>query len=465
MGKWTRRAFLSAAALTGGGIVVGVAMRPGRRVDGLMPLVAGDGETLVHAFIKISMDNTITAIVPHGEMGQGAQTALAQMVAEELDADWSRILVQEAPAHGEYAFYSIGRGFQFQGLDFPDLLVPTIDGVMMRLADSMNLQITGGSMSVRVTGRYSMQVAGAATRDLLRRAAADAWHVPLEEVLTENSQLLHAGSSRRAPYAEFAAAAARQTPSYTPTLKQPTDYRLMGRSMPRLDIPPKVDGTARFALDVRLPGMVYATVMRAPVFGAPVARVDDTAALAIDGVIAVIRVPAAQSKDRVGGFSAGESVAVVADSYWTATRGLRALKVEWGVTPNDSVSSHSIFDQFDQALAAETDVINDHVTGDAKRALAAADSVISADYRVPYLAHTCMEPLNATAEITNGQCSVWVGCQNPLGFRRAIAAAIDFEEHNVTVHNQLMGGARRLGSTNSAHCESDRSSGSNDLGP
>ena len=139
MKKWTRRAFVTAGVVAGGGILVGVAMRPGNLADDLQDIVAGDDETLVHAFVKIDKDNVVTAIVPHGEMGQGAQTALAQMLAEELDADWERVRFEEAPAVAEYSTYTLGRGLILNGVDLPDFVVPTFDGVMMRVANSMNM--------------------------------------------------------------------------------------------------------------------------------------------------------------------------------------------------------------------------------------------------------------------------------------------------------------------------------------
>ena len=166
---------------------------------------------------------------------------------------------------------------------------------MMMLSDSLDLQVTGGSMSVRVTGTYGMRVAGAATRDMLKRAAAKEWGVPAAEITTEKSMLIHDSSSRREPYAAFAAAAAEMTPSYTPKLKELSDYKIMGKPVQRLDIPSKVDGSAMFALDIRLPGMVYATVTRSPVFGGKVVSVDDAAARAVNGVLDVIPLPASSA--------------------------------------------------------------------------------------------------------------------------------------------------------------------------
>ncbi|MEO0346629.1 MAG: molybdopterin cofactor-binding domain-containing protein [Pseudomonadota bacterium] len=440
MNNWTRRAFIGAGVITGGALLVGVAIRPGRRVDKLAALVEGEDETLVHAFIKIDTDNGVTVIVPHSEMGQGAQTALAQMAADELDADWEQVRIEEAPAAGEYALYTIGRGFLLKDVDLPKILIPTVDGAMMRVADSMGLQITGGSISVRVTGMYGMRVAGAATRDLLRRAAAAAWDVPSEDVETNCGQLKHAASGRTARYAEFAEAAAQLKPTYTPTFKDPSEYTIMGQSVERLDLPSKVDGSARFALDVRLPNMVYATVSQAPVFGARVASLDADDALAIDGVLAVHRLPETGFDSSIGGFDLGESVAVVASSYWLAKKGLQALSIQWTQTGHEAVSSDSLYEQFAETLSSGADVVTDTATGDVAEAGARAAYGIEATYRVPFLAHTCMEPLNATADVRDGRCELWVGCQNPLGFRHAMAAVLGLEYDDVTVHNQFMGG-------------------------
>ncbi|MEM9105335.1 MAG: molybdopterin cofactor-binding domain-containing protein [Pseudomonadota bacterium] len=441
MKKWTRRGFIAAGVVAGGGILVGVALRPGNLADDLQETMATDGETLVHAYVKIDAQNMVTAIVPHSELGQGAQTALAQMLAEELDADWEKVRFEEAPAIGEYGGYAIGRGVLLEGVDLPSFLVPSVEGVMMRLADTLDLQITGGSLSVRATGQYGMRIAGAATRDMLKRAASDAWNVPVSEIETADSTLIHPATSRSEPYARFATAAAQMTPSYTPALKDPSQFKIMGRSVERHDIPSKTDGTAQFALDVRLPDMVYASTLRSPVFGARIARLDDTAAKAIDGVIDVLRLPSSQSESMVGGYpETGESVAVVAESYWIAQNALLELDIEWTETGNEAVSTQTIFDQHANDLSSSQDRESDLQVGDTDAALAAADKTIEAEYRVPYLAHTCMEPLNATARIQDGHCEVWVGCQNPLGFRRAIAQALDIDDSNVTLENHFMGG-------------------------
>ena len=440
MGKWTRRAFLTTGVIAGGGLIVGVAMRPGNQAGELSDLLGDDGGQFVHAYVRIDRDNTITAMVPHSEMGQGAQTALAQMLAEELDADWNDMRIEEAPAIGAYSHYSLGRKYLLKGINFPDFIVPSVDGAMMKLMDNLGLQVTGGSMSIRMTGSLGMRVAGASTRQMLRKAAASAWQVPLKDITTDNSHLVHTPSSRREPYASFVNEVAKMTPSQTPEFKKAEDYKIVGKFVPRLDIPSKVDGSAQFALDVRRPGMLYATVIRAPVFGATIVSIDDQAARKIDGVVDVIELPQAQSNMMIGGFQSSPAVAVIADSYWTAKKGRETLNITWSDVDLAARSSTDIFAQFAKDITASEERQSDRLQGDTPTQFLNASKVIEADYTVPFLAHTCMEPLNATAEISNGQCEIWVGCQNPLGFRKAVAEALSVDEEKVTLHNQLMGG-------------------------
>ncbi|MEQ8858093.1 MAG: xanthine dehydrogenase family protein molybdopterin-binding subunit [Pseudomonadales bacterium] len=429
MGKWTRRAFIATGSVAGGALLVGIVIRPGDRRGELAPLVAGDGEHLVHAWVKLAADNSVTAIVPHSEMGQGAQSALAQMLADELDARWEDVRVLEAPAADGYANYALAKGFLAGGLDIPRVLVPTVDGAMMKISDLMHLQITGGSLSVRTTGVYGMRVAGAAARQVLLAAAAARWEVPESELSGKDGQVIHPGSGRSAPYAEFAEAAGRLQPSATPTLKTPDQFTLMGRSVPRLDIPQKVTGAANFGIDAQVPGMLHAAIRRAPVFGARVQRVDETAALAMSGVHRVVTLD--------------DAVAVVADGYWQAQQALDKVQVSWTATEVDGIDSDGLFAQFERDMdtaVANGDEHTDLAVGDARGALARSDRVVEASYRVPYLAHACMEPMNATARVADGACELWTSTQNPLGFRYAVAEALEFDADRVTVHNAYMGG-------------------------
>ena len=440
MGKWTRRAFISTGLLVGGGFAVGVALRPGNRTGELSKYVTDDGETLVHAWVKLDGKNQVTAIVPHSEMGQGVGTALAQMLADELDANWDLVSFEYAPAVSAFSNYSVAKAGLLGSVDLPDSIVPTIDGIMIRTASALDLQITGGSMSVRGSGVFGMRIAGAAVREMLVTAAAEEWNVPVDEVVARESQLVHAKSGRTAPFSAFAEAAAQLPAPATPRLKSYDEFTIMGRDVQRHDIPSKVDGTAVFAMDVTLPGMLYATARRAPVFDGELDHFDDTRAREMAGVVDVVDLPPSEANPFIGKFKAAGSVAVVADSFWSAKKGLEAVDITWKKTANDSVTTEEIFEQFDRDIEAGVERQPDIVEGDLEEAMASAHSVVEADYRAPFLAHTCMEPLNATARVEDGQCEIWIGCQSPLGFRQAVADALGFEPDQVTLHNCLMGG-------------------------
>ena len=429
MGKWTRRAFITTGVVAGGALVVGVALRPGRRHAELADAIAGEGEAVVNAYVKIDADNRITAIVPHSEMGQGAQTALTQMLADELDADWEDVGFEEAPAIDAYANWALGKGYILGDAQIPEILVPTIDGAFMQVAGAMHLQVTGGSMSVRTTGVYGMRVAGAAARQMLLETAADAWSVPVSELTAEHTHVVHAGSGRRAPFAEFAAAAGERTPPRSPRLKGTDEFNIMGTSVARHDIPSKVDGSATYGIDAEVPGMKHAAVLGAPVFGAEVASLDASRAESMAGVHSVVNL--------------GNAVAVVADGYWQASQALKAVSVQWTATEHDDLDTAAIFARFDAGLdaaRASGESTADVQQGDVAGALSSAATVVESTYRVPWLAHTCMEPMNATARFENGRCEIWVGTQNPLGYRYEVAAGLGIDVEQVTLHQHTMGG-------------------------
>jgi len=425
MDKWSRRGFIAAGVVTGGALVVGVVIRPGHRTPGLAPLVTGEGESLVNTFVKIGLDDTVTAIVPHSEMGQGIGTALAQMLADEMDADWQKVEIMEAPAVSEYANYALGKGYLLSDVEIPEVLLPTVDGAFMKIAEVMDLQITGGSSSVRATGVHGMRVAGAAARQMLKEVAAARWEVSPDTLTTDNGVVFHGASGRSTRYSELAEAAGKLKPPAKPLLKRPDQFKIMGQPKARLDIPAKVDGSAVFGIDAVVPGMNYAAIRSAPVFGATVTAVDDAAALQMPGVVAVINLDVA--------------VAVVAEGYWQAEQALAKVDVTYADDHANTVDQGTIFAQF-QADRERGEGNDDLVRGDAAAALAAAETVVEAEYRVPYLAHACMEPLSATVRIAHGNCEVWVGCQNPLGFRGEVAAALDMPAERVKVYNHYMGG-------------------------
>lgn len=429
MNKWTRRAFITTGVLAGGAVIIGVAIRPGNRAAKVAPLIAGEDETVLNVWLKISPDNVVTAIVPHAEMGQGVHTTLAMMLAEEMDADWKLVSMLEAPARSEYANYALARGYLAGDAEFPAFLVDTVDGFFLTATKLMSLQITGGSTSVATTGRYAMRVAGAAAKAVLLQAAAESWAVPREELTGRDSHVIHEKSGRRAPYAQFARQAAELSQPVNPILKSPGEFRLLGTDVQKLDIPGKVDGSAMFGIDVNVPGMKYATVRASPVFGTKVKSVDEASVQDMAGVRKVVNLD--------------DAIAVIADGYWQAKQALDRLDVTFAESGDETVEQSDIFEQFarDMDAAIENgDEVVDFETGDVDSAMAGAARTIEAEYRVPYLSHAPMEPMNCTAWVHDGICEIWTGTQNPLGFAREVAGALDIDLDDVLLHNQYLGG-------------------------
>lgn len=429
MGKWTRRAFIGAGVLTGGALVIGVAVRPGNPIGELKGVLArGEGEQLINSWVKIGTDNVITAIVPHAEMGQGIHTALGQMLADELDADWDKLEIMEAPGIGAFVSADIGREFLAPTLEVPALLEPTVQGTFLKLAQAMSLQITGGSFSVRGTGQRGLRTAGAAAREMLIAAAADQWDVPASEIRTEKSMLIHEKSGKNEPYASFAAAAAEQSLPAKPKLKNPKDFNLMGKPIARKDIPAKVDGSAIFGVDADLPDMKYAAVKSSPVVGATVDSMNADKAKAMPGVLQILNM--------------GDFVAVIADGYWQAQQAVNTIETKYTKTEGDDLDQAGIFARYSAALDDAGSDGGDVETeeGDPDDSFASAATKLEAEYRAPFLAHATMEPMNCTAWLRDGKCDIWTGTQSPLGARNAVAKAAGIDVENVTLHNAFLGG-------------------------
>ena len=417
MGKWTRRAFIGAGSLVGGGFVLGIAgvtLAPGRH-----SLVSADaaekGE--LTTWITVTPDNFTTILVPHCEMGQGSQTALAMMAAEEMEADWDLVRINEAPALDAYANAYLLRAFT--GDPFPAPIGRAIDYGAYRLASWFGTQVTGGSMAVRGTG-FGMCIAGAAAREMLLQAAAERFGVPVSECTAAASRVTHAASGQSASFGELARAATAIPVPPHPALKDPDTYTLRRTARQRFDIPPKVDGSVTFGIDFTLPGMLHAAVDIAPVQGGKLVSVDPGPAENMPGVKQVVQLE--------------EAVAVVADSYWQARQALGKLSPVYDDAGHGNVSSASIFAAFDESLGDPPDMPTDAAT------------VISADYRVPFLAHATMEPMACTARVEGDQAEVWAGTQDPLNARSMAASALDFDASQVKLTNLPLGGGygRRL---------------------
>jgi isoquinoline 1-oxidoreductase subunit beta len=424
MGKWTRRTLITAGTLVGGGLALGVGVltfAPNRLRIGAKG--AGGGQHLT-TWIRITPGNEVIALIPHCEMGQGAQTGIAMMLAEELDADWGRMRIEQAPADDAYANGYILRGFAAEaGFEVPRWLERGIDYVSYKAADFAHMQITGGSSSTSATGQFGLRVAGAAAKAMLLKAAAARWKVRVDELTAKDSSVAHEPSKRSATFGQLASAAAALAPPQHPTLKPRNQYRLVGTAQARRDIPAIVDGTARYGIDLVLPEMLHAAIAAAPVPGGKLAAIDAAAARARPGVREVVRLD--------------DAVAIVADGYWQAVQALRAVPPKFTDAGHGAVNSAQLWAAHTAALDA----------GDKQPAPAKAGSrTVAAEYRVPYLAHATMEPMCATARMAEGHCEVWAGTQDPLSARQVAAKAAGIDMANVVMHNMPLGGGfgRRL---------------------
>ena len=410
MGKWTRRAFIGTGAVAGGGFVLGVTgaiFAPSRHsVRSSDPESTGE----LNTWILVTPDNIVTVLVPHCEMGQGSQTALAMMASEEMDADWSLVRVKEAPALDQYANAYIGRAF----ISVPGPLERGFDYGTYRVARIAGLQITGGSLSVRSTGHYGIRIAGAAAREMLVGAAARQFGGRASECTVSNSRITHTPSGRSATFGELSKVAVKESVPSKPVTKDPATYTLRRTAQPRIDIRSKVDGSAIYGIDFRLPGMLYAAVEIAPVFGGRLVSVDTTPAEAMPGVKQVVKMD--------------DAVAVVADTYWRARMAVAKLQPTFDDGGNGAVTSDSIFSAFDKALGPPPEMP------------AGAATVIRADYRVPFLHHATMEPMACTARVTGDRADVWAGTQDPLNARGTAAKALGISPEQVTYTNLALGG-------------------------
>jgi isoquinoline 1-oxidoreductase subunit beta len=352
-----------------------------------------------NAFIRIDGKGVVTLIIPQVEMGQGVYTSLSQIVAEELDADWSRVRVEHAPPNEKLYFNPM-----------------------------LGVQATGNSNSIRAFWKPLRQ-AGATTRACLIEAAARAWQVPAAECRTQEGKVIHDASKRKLGYGALAAGAAAITPPQDVALKDPAKFRLIGHKVKRLDTPEKTNGRAKYGIDARPPGVKIATLIKSPVLGGKVVRVDDAPALAVAGVRQVVVLD--------------DLVAVVGDHMWAAKQGLAALNITWDDGPNAAVSTDLIWSKLreaskrDGAIAKEVGQVAD-VFGKGE--------VTTAEYEMPLLAHATMEPMNCTVHLTPSSAEVWIGTQVMTRVRDAVAKAASLSPDTVTVHQHVLGGGfgRRL---------------------
>lgn len=420
-----RRTLLLGSAAIAGGLVVGYRAFAGSYERQASRFVAGEGEHLLAGWLKISADDTVTVYVPHIDMGQGTHTALAMLAAEELDADWSKVRAERAPGEWSFANRFLARGWILEDRSF--LLVDgAVDLAFAEISRQINLQITGGSTAVRMTGRFGMRQVGAAARAMLVAAAAARWDVPAARLAVSEGIVSDPRTGRRASFGELAAEAGARPVPRIASFKPPGDWRIAGTSPVRLDIPAKVDGSFVYGIDLVLPGMLHACVKAAPVHGGNLLRVDPAPARAMPGVTQVV--------------DTGRAVGVVAESWWQANQALLALEPEFsdGAEIRDAASLEAAQGAA-LASASETRVS----VGDADGAIAAAapERVVQAEYRVPFLHHAAMEPVNLTAQLADGRLAVWGGEQDALATKARLMELSGLSSDAVTFHGLPAGGS------------------------
>lgn len=393
----SRRSFLKSTAAAGGGLLLSLELPLG-----IGPAAAADGDGFApNAFIRIGSDSAIVLTMPYVEMGQGTYTAIAMLIAEELEVDLAQVRLEHAPP------------------DEKRYGNPLLGGI----------QATGNSNAVRGSWQ-PLREAGAVARVLLIEAAARNWQIDAATCRAERGAVVHAASGRMLPYGALVRDAAGLPLPQKVALKRPEEFTLIGKPAKRLDTPGKVDGTALYGIDARPPGVKIATLAQSPVFGGRVKSIDDSAATSVKGVRQIVRLD--------------DAVAVVADHMGAAEKGLAALKIAWDDGPNANLASDDIARLHEQALQNSGAVAQS--IGDVDKAFAGASSRVEASYELPFLAHAAMEPMNCTVHLSKDGCEVWLGTQVMARAQAAVAQVTGLPANKIVVHNHLLGGGfgRRL---------------------
>jgi isoquinoline 1-oxidoreductase subunit beta len=383
-----RRDFLKVTVAASGGLLIGFHFLG---INQLASAQASPSSFMPNAFVRIGTDEQITVIVNHSEMGQGVYTSLPMLLADELDADWSKIGYEPAPVDPKYNHPVFG------------------------------VQMTGGSSSV-YSGLQQFRQAGAAARALLIAAAAQQWSVDAATCRTESGAVFN--GTRKLTYGQLVGAAAKLTPPEHVQLKDPKDFKLIGKPLKRLDTSVKLNGKAEFGIDVKLPGMLTAVIARPPIFGAKVKSFDDSRARSMPGVRKIVAIPA--------------GVAVIADTFWQAKVARDALRVEWDEGSMATFNTRTMMQDFRER--AKTTGVSVRKDGDAENAFAGAAKKIEAVYEVPYLSHLMMEPLNCVVDLRADSCEVWTGSQFQTVDRANAAKVAGLPNEKVQLHTTFLGG-------------------------
>ncbi len=380
-----RRQFIQVVSLAGAGLAIGFRIPEAENEDELF--AESVGTFAPNAWLRIYRSGDIVVVISKSEMGQGISTGMPMILAEELEADWTKVRFERAAADDKFGNMS-----------------------------------TGGSSTTRSMWKPLRQ-AGAAAREMLITAASQKWNVPRESCRAEHGSVVHSTSGRKLSYGELVDAAAKLKVPENAPLKDEKEFRILGKRNHRLDTPEKVDGSATFGMDVRVEGMLYAVVARSPVFGGKVKSFDATKAKGMPGVRHVVQID--------------EGIAVVANNTWNAIQGRRALQVTWDEGPSVGMSSAGIRSMFEEYSSKPGAVVEEK--GDIGL-LEKSGKKIDAVYELPYLAHATMEPMNSTADVKGDRCEIWAPTQNPQWAQRAAAEALGFKQDQVTVHTTFLGG-------------------------
>lgn len=395
----SRRFVLKSIGGIGAGLVLGLQLPTSAKAEsGAAAAMKGDGSEgsfAPNAFVRIAPDSTVTVLIKHVELGQGPYTGLTTLVAEELDADWSQMRAQAAPANTAL----------YKNLNF-------------------GVQGTGGSTAI-ANSYQQMRKAGAAARQMLVDAAAGAWGVGADEITVSKGVISHKASGKTGSFGEFAEAAAKLTPPAEPFLKEPEEFVLIGTKLPRLDSEAKSTGKAVFTMDATRPGMLTVLLRRPPLFGAKAKSFDDTETRKVKGVVDVKMLP--------------RGVAVYAEDFWAASNGRDALKVEWDESGAETRSTAEIVADYSKTATATGQVVKE--LGDAQKTLGSGGKVIEAEFVFPYLAHAPMEPLDCIIEATGSGAKVWAGSQMQTLDQGAIAQILKLRPEEVSIETTFAGGS------------------------
>ena len=379
-----RREFIKISSTAGSGLILGFYLPNKLQGKSLESKIFQP-----NAWINVQPDNYVKIMVGKSEMGQGVITSLPMIIAEEMDLDWSKVIVEKAPAD----------------------------------RSKYGSQMTGGSNSIS-SSFMKLRKAGATAREMLVTAASEYWGVPENECTTNSSKVFHEKTNKKISYGELATKAGQQLIPKNPTLKNSKNFSIIGKNMSRKDTLPKINGTAEFALDIKLDGMVYATVVHSPIFGGKVISFEKNSLDGINGILDV--------------FEIESGIAIVGDNTWTVLKAARKIKINWSEGEAKGVNTNQITEELMKASKKRGGVVRKE--GNVKRALKSSENILEAIYQSPFQAHATMEPMSCTISVEETKCQIWVGTQNPNGALKTVSKLTGLKKEQIEVNVTYLGG-------------------------